>query len=115
MKKLYSFLAILLILLTVRTITFAMTKESIIALSRAGARDEVIIMHIKNQCCPPLEISEIGELVNAGVSQKVVDFIISYQEHMPAYCEHSEKYKQLQELKEQLRTKYKFEEDNKVY
>ena len=90
------------------------SKEDIIALSKAGARDEVIIMHIKIRCCALLEITDMKELADAGVSEKVKDFIIDYQGKMPGYCEHSDKYRQLQELREDLKMKFKNEDkDNK--
>jgi hypothetical protein len=91
----------------VNSLAYAITKENIIALSKAGASDDTIITHIRIQCCPPMEISEIEDIIKEGVSQKVVEFVITNQEKMPAYCEHSEKHKQLQELKKNLEAKYK--------
>ncbi|MEQ8223431.1 MAG: hypothetical protein ABRQ37_14065 [Candidatus Eremiobacterota bacterium] len=83
MKKHSVLLFIFIISLT--STAWSITKEDIIKLTRAGTREEVIITHLRAQADLKLSPEDIQELKEAGVGEKVLNFILENNGDMTGF------------------------------
>lgn len=83
MKK-YIFL-LLIFIISLTSIAFCITKEDIIKLTKAGTREEVIITHLRAQADLILSPEDIKELKEAGVGEKVINFIMENNGDMTGF------------------------------